>query len=273
MQKKKPISYQSKHTPLIKYTRSLLRKVNKAFNEFNLINEGDKVCVAVSGGKDSLSLLHLLIQHRRFFPMKYNIEAVHVVSDFEPDAEKTKIYIRKLFDSFEIPSDFIDISVTVDKDGNKSDPSCFWCAWNRRETLFKYCVKHGFNKLAFGHHFDDVAETTLLNLFYHANLETMLPLRSFFDGKFDVIRPLFYVKERETLRLARMAGFSFHTCTCEYADSGKRQVMKSIVRTLEKKSKYLHNNLWRASKTWHETFDDRPCHPEPKETQINKKSN
>ncbi len=90
MQKKKPVSRQSKHSPLIKHTRSILRKVNRAINEFDLISEGYHVFLAVLGGKDSLSLLHLIIEHERFFPMKYSIGAAHIVSDYDPKAREIK---------------------------------------------------------------------------------------------------------------------------------------------------------------------------------------
>ncbi len=266
MQKKKNIYQQSKHSPLIKYTRSLLRKVNRALNEFDLINEGDSVCVSVSGGKDSLSLLHLLVEHKRFFPMSYNIGAVHAMSDFDPNAEETKEYLKGVFESLKINFGFVEIKVTTSENGNECEPSCFWCSWSRRQAIFKYCVEHGYNKLALGHHFDDVAETILLNLVYHAKMETMLPSRTFFDGKFDVIRPLFYVRERELVRLAEKAGFLSKTCTCERADMGKRLVMKNLVRSLSKESKYLHYNLWRTAKKWYDAFGDHPCHPEPKKS-------
>ncbi len=265
MKRLKSLTNQSKHSPLIKLTRSLLRKVNKAINEFGLISEGDRVCVAVSGGKDSLSLLHLLIEQRRFFPMNYSVDAIHVVSDYDDDAAATKAYLNKLSETSGVSFAFEDIIVTKDMDGNDCTPSCFWCSWNRREALFKYCAKHGYDKLALAHHFDDVAQTSLMNLFYHANLETMLPSRSFFDGKFDVIRPLFYLRERELVRLSKMAGFTVTTCECEYAESGKRKVMKELVRSLTKEAKYLHNNIWQASKKWHETFDERPCHQDPRD--------
>ena len=263
MPEKKPVSRRSKHSPLIKYTRSILRKVNRAINEFDLISEGDRVCLAVSGGKDSLSLLHLIGEHERFFPMKYSIGAAHVVSDYDPKARETKKYLKELLDTRGVSCGFVEISVTTDINENECAPSCFWCSWNRREALFKYCVEHGYNKLALGHHFDDVAETTLLNLIYHANLETMLPKRTFFNGKFDVIRPLFYVRERELVRLAKLAGYVTKACVCEYAETGKRRVIKNLVQSLSKESKYLHNNLWKASKDWWEAFGDRPCHPDP----------
>jgi tRNA 2-thiocytidine biosynthesis protein TtcA len=268
MQKIKSLTTQSKHSPLIKFTRSLLRKVNKAINEFDLISEGDRVCIAVSGGKDSLALLHLLIEQKRFFPMNYSIDALHIVSDYDDKATETKTYLEELSGTSGISFGFKDIIVTKDPDGNDCAPSCFWCSWNRREALFKYCVEHGYNKLALAHHFDDMAQTSLMNLLYHANLETMLPKRTFFDGKFDLIRPLFYVRERELVRLSNMAGFTVKTCECDYAETGKRKVIKELVRTLTKDAKYLHNNIWKASEKWLEAFGDRPYHSKDRDDET-----
>jgi len=257
--KKPPRQY--RHSPLTRYTRNLLKKVNRGIDDFKLITNGDRVCVAVSGGKDSLSLLHLLIEHIRFYPINYTVGAVHAVSDFADRNRETKSYLEEVFDSLAIPYDFIDVTVTTGEDGSKTDPTCFWCAWQRRNAIFNYCAGHGYNKLAFGHHSDDVAETTMLNLIYHGTIETILPLRTFFDGKFDVIRPLFYVRERELVRFAELAGFSAFTCTCSHADEGKRKVMKKLVRDLSKESRHLHANLWHAARTWWETFGEHPLHP------------
>ena len=256
-----PVKY-SKHSPLVRFTRNLLRKVNKAINEFNLISEGDRVCVGLSGGKDSLSLLHLLIEHARFFPVRFEIAAAFVRSDADPRAEETERVLAAICADRGIPFEVLHITVTLDQEGNTRPPTCFWCSWNRREALFRHCVARGYTRLAFGHHADDVAETTLMNLFYHGNLETMLPGRTFYDGRFDLIRPLFYVREKDTAMLARMAGFDTYTCTCPLADESKRRVMKETVRALRKDAKYLHQNLWKAAKTWWETFGDRPLHPE-----------
>jgi tRNA 2-thiocytidine biosynthesis protein TtcA len=247
-------------SPLARYARNLLRKVNRGIDEFKLLADRDKVCVAVSGGKDSLALLHLLIEHRRFYNVKYGIEVVHVVSDYAPLALETKEYIRSLCGSLEIPVSFPEISVTTNEKGERCNPSCFWCAWKRREALFSWCVEHGFNKLALAHHADDVAETTLLNLIYHGNLETMLPSRVFFDGKFSLIRPLFYVRERDLVRFAKLAGFQTCSCDCPNSETGKRRRMKEIVRELSKESRLLHPNLWRAARLWWEAYGDRPLH-------------
>ena len=173
------------------------------------------------------------------------------------------VIIQPVTGNFDCPGihvELVVITVTTDKKGNKADPSCFWCAWKRREALFKYCVRNGYNRLALGHHSDDVAETTLLNLVYHGHLETMLPRRSFFDGKFDLIRPLFFVHERELARLAKIAEFKVSKCICANADESKRQMMKKIVRELYSEARQLHPNLWSAAEKWWEAFGDHPLH-------------
>lgn len=247
-------------SPLARYARNLLKKVNRVLDEYKFLSDADRVCVAVSGGKDSLSLLHLLLEHRRFYNGKYTIAAAHVVSDYIPNAQVTRDYIASLCEAFGVPCEFLEISVTTDKDGSPRDPSCFWCAWKRRQALFAHCVEKGYTRLALAHHADDVAETTLLNLIYHGTLETMLPGRDFFDGKFMLIRPLFYVKEKDLVRYAQLAGFDTTTCICPNADTSKRKRMKELVRELKRESQLLHENLWRAARLWYTAWGDHPLH-------------
>ena len=121
-------------------------------------------------------------------------------------------------------------------------------------------ASRGFTRLALGHHADDVAETTLLNLFYHGTLDTILPTRTFFEGEFNVVRPMFYLREKDLVRYAKLAGFSTVTCNCRYAVEGKRRVMKRLVNEMRKESRHLHQNLWNAAKKWHNAFGDRKLH-------------
>jgi tRNA(Ile)-lysidine synthase TilS/MesJ len=255
---------QYRYSPLTRYARNLLKKVNRVLDEYKFLSDEDRVCVAVSGGKDSLSLLHLLLEHRRFYNGKHSIGAVHVVSDLTPNAGETRDYIASLCASLDVPCDFPEISVTTGKDGQPCTPSCFWCAWRRRQTLFDYTVTRGYTRLALAHHADDVAETTLLNLIYHGTLETMLPGRDFFDGKFKLIRPLFYVREKDLVQYARLAGFQTSACVCPNSDRSKRKRMKDFVRELKHESKLLHENLWRAARLWWEAYGDHPLHKEKK---------
>jgi len=264
MQHDKLATRDYRHSPLTRAARNLLRKVNRAIDEFALLADGDRVCVAVSGGKDSLSLLHLLVEHRRFYNLRYEFGAAHAVSDFSPNAAETKNSIGAICESLSIPCTFLPISVTIGKNGEPTDPTCFWCSWKRREALFAHCVREGWTKLALAHHADDVTETTLLNLIYHGTLETMLPARVFFDGAFTLIRPLFYVRERDLVRYACLAGFRTASCVCPNADRNKRFRMKELVRDLAKESHLLHPNLWRAARLWWEAYGDHPLHKKEK---------
>jgi tRNA 2-thiocytidine biosynthesis protein TtcA len=251
---------QYRYSPLTRYGRNLIRKINRAMNEYPLIGDDDRVCVAVSGGKDSLSLVQLLLEHKRFYNGKFEVAAIHVISDYNPRAAETRDYLERVFRDMGIGYDFVEIEVTRDLEGNEQEPGCFLCSWKRRKALFSYCADNGFTKLALGHHMDDMAETSLLNLVYHGTLETMLPIRRFFDGKFDVIRPLFYLREKDLARYARMAGFDTTICECPASSRSKRLVMKEVLRGLGKESKLLYHNVWRASRTWHEAVGDHPLH-------------
>lgn len=251
-----------RYSPLTRYGRNLIRKINRVMNEYPLVGDGDRVCVAVSGGKDSLSLLQLLLEYQRFYVVGWTVDAVHVISDYNPRAAETRAYLEGVFQSLGVGYGFTDITVTRDLDGNEQEPGCFLCAWKRREALFSYVVEHGFTKLALGHHMDDMAETSLLNLVYHGTLDTMLPMRGFFDGAFDVIRPLFYLREKDLARYAGMAGFETAICACPQNDRGKRLVMKEMLRGLSKESKLLYYNIWKASRKWHEAYGDHPLHPD-----------
>jgi tRNA 2-thiocytidine biosynthesis protein TtcA len=232
-------------------TKNLVKVVNRAIDSYSLIRNGDRVCVALSGGKDSLALLYLLKEHQRKYPWDYTIGAVHVVSDFGGEyAQQARQNAFEHCRLLEIPLEIRNITVTEAKDGSYAEPSCFWCSWKRREALFTHCADEGYNRLAFGHHADDVAETSLLNLFYHGTLETMYPIRTFFDGVFDVIRPLFFVRERETADFASANDFLHAACTCMHAASGKRARMKKFITDIRKDAHQLHANIWNASEAW-----------------------
>jgi len=225
--------------------RYLLRKVARACKEFDLLAAGDRVAVAVSGGKDSRALLDLLLRYQERVPYRYELAAIHVVgiaagfpdlrSELEPWFQERGVKYR--FIPLELPS------------GEPLPLDCFRCSWNRRKALFTAAVTLGCNKLAFGHHGDDAAATTLLNLMFAGRLETMSPRAAFFDGAITVIRPLIYVPEKDLARYARAAGFP-DSPACPQGLTSQRAQVKQMLRGFGRAQKQIRTNLWRAA--WRE---------------------
>jgi len=227
---------------------SLLKKVNKAVREYDLIEDGDRIVVAVSGGSDSLSLLHLLQMRQRSVPDKVALIAVHVYDDVGAD-ERLRMDLEAWFQASGVAYAFEPLEVLADE---PRPLSCFRCAWHRRKALFLTADRLNCNKVAFGHHADDVAETALLNLFYSGRLESMDPQIEFFGGKITVIRPLAYVPKKELTRFAQASAFPPPPPRCPNSLTSRRVRMQAILQELERDHQGARSNvlraLWRAKK-------------------------
>jgi tRNA 2-thiocytidine biosynthesis protein TtcA len=226
----------------------LLKKVNKVIREYGLIADGDRIAVAVSGGKDSLSLLRLLGARQRSSRERYRVVAVHVTP--APDApcgtDGDTSALEAWFQSEGVEYAFAPMEPARGQSERENQSPCFHCAWRRRKALFLAAERLGCNKVAFGHHADDIAQTTLLNLFYQGRLETMRPRVEFFAGQLTVIRPLAYVPEKELVRFAAACEFPPAPASCTIAEASRRALMAHILRTVEKTYPKVKINLWRA---------------------------
>jgi len=223
--------------------RFLLREVTRAIGQFRLIDEGDRIAVAVSGGKDSRTMLDLLLRHRERMPYQYELLALHadgtaaglpdVRAELEPWLEERGVPYRVV--PLDLPSD------------EPLPLDCFRCSWIRRKTLFTACVEAGCEKLAFGHHADDAAVTTLMNLMFNGRLETMEPRVAFFDGAVTVIRPLILLPEKELARYARAAGFPDRH-VCPQGATSRRADVEAFLRRFGRQQKQIRTNLWRVAR-------------------------
>lgn len=221
----------------------LLKNVNKAIRDYEMIADGDRIAVAVSGGKDSLALLHLLRLRQHSVPESYTMVAVHVTT---PRLGKTQPAAMDWYRTLEdyLSSQGLDcVFETIDL---KEPPECFRCSYLRRKALFGAAQRTGCNKIALGHHSDDAAQTTLLNLLFSGRVETLLPRRQFFGGKFVVIRPMIYLAEKDIARLAQACGFPLVTSSCPRASDSRRALVKSVISTLEREFPAVKTNLVRA---------------------------
>lgn len=226
----------------------LLKQVNKAIRDFDMIADGDRIAVAVSGGKDSLSLLRLLHVRMESVRERYELVAVHVRGDARgPEAPRhppledwlRRAGVEVIIEDMYLPP------------GEPLPMPCHRCTWNRRRTLFEIAHRLGCNKVAFGHHADDLAETTLLNLLYHGRVETMAPRASYFNGTFELIRPLVYVEEKELRRFAQVCGFPPPPSPCPRRETSRRQQMKEVLRLVERDCRQAKINLVRAALARH----------------------
>lgn len=217
-------------------------KIGKAIGDYKLIEADDKILIGLSGGKDSLSLLSLLKERQRFAPIKFELAAAHILVDFDKDSQKHKEIINKLCKKIGIKCYFKKIRV-LDKD---KKTNCFWCSWNRRKELFLMAGKLGFNKIALGHHMDDIIETTLLNLFFNGEISTMNPYQELFKGKLTLIRPLCYVEEFNFKGFAKENNLPVIKCNCPVQNDSQRKYIKQLIKTLEKKSPGVKMNIFRS---------------------------
>ncbi len=232
----------ARHTPPFQH---MLRTVTRACKEFDLIAEGDRVAVAVSGGKDSRALLELLLSYRET-RARYHFQliALHVmgaVAGF-PDLSAE---LEAWFQTLGVEYHFVPLELPPQE---PLPLDCFRCSWNRRKALFIAASRLHCSKLAFGHNADDAAATVLLNLMFNRRLETMAPRVPFFGGIVTVIRPLIYIPEKELARYGNAAGYP-ELPPCPQGQTSRRAQVKAMLRQFGQAQEQIRVNLWRAART------------------------
>ena len=222
----------------------LAKKVDRAIREHDMIEDGDRILVGVSGGKDSMSLLRLMNYRLRHSPAKYSLVAAHVRGDARgPDIDVPESLIRWL-EGEGVPFAVQDITLP---ESETLPMGCDRCGRNRRRTLFEIADAHGCNKLALGHHLEDFAHTALMNLLTFGKLETMAFRRVYFDGRFTLIRPLAYVREQDLVRFARTCEFPVAPSDCPKAATSRRKAASQLMLQLGKEFRHANANLVRAA--------------------------
>lgn len=231
----------------------LIKKINQAIREYSMIEDGDRVAVALSGGKDSLSLLRLLDLRRKWAPEHYSLAVIHVVGDARGPETPAHLELVEWIRAQTYESRIVPVAVAP---GEQLPMGCQRCTWNRRKALFQAAQEMECNVIAFGHHADDLAETTLLNLLNNGKVETMAPIRRYFDGSMRIIRPLCFTSENEVRRFARVNPFPTPPPDCPQSSQSRRKVAKEIVRLAQHSCQNARTNLLRAGLRGNVAWED-----------------
>jgi tRNA 2-thiocytidine biosynthesis protein TtcA len=244
MHKTKPKKTNESETKANKLKYFISKKVGQAISDYGMLQDKDKIIVAVSGGKDSLTLLKMLKYRQTFVPIRFDIMAVHI--DLGYPCMHPKLlgnFLEKQGINYHIEK------VDILRGKTRADITCFWCAWNRRKALFQVADKMGYNKVALGHHFDDIVETVLLNLFYQGQISAMKPLQELFDGKITIIRPLAYVEEKEIIKFTRLSGdFPHEKCSCPNSVDSKRTMIEKVIKEVSRGCPHVKKNIFKSVK-------------------------
>ena len=219
------------------------KKIGKSIFDYKMIEENDKILIAVSGGKDSMTMLYDLINRKKSFPIKYEIEAIHIKSDFCKCCEKLNL-IEK-FEEWNIKYTILDVNILKRLKPDKK-MNCYWCSMQRRMELMKYAKENNFNKIALGHHLDDIIETLFLNMFYKGEMSTMLPLLKYDNYDVTIIRPLALVKESQIIEFAKQKNISNLVCTCVYGKNSKRKTIKKAIQEFVKNDDTIKYNIFKS---------------------------
>jgi tRNA 2-thiocytidine biosynthesis protein TtcA len=220
------------------------RHVGRGINRFDMIRPGDRVLIGVSGGKDSLALSLALVERRKWVPIEYTLCAAQVEWREYPMTDAEKQAIDHFYEDLGIP--FRRIQAHIAPPTFKKKFSCYTCARNRKRILFNEAERVGARTIALGHHMDDIARTTLMNMFFHGELSTMMPVQEFFGGRISIIRPLCELRESEVARCAARLGLPSAPNRCPNAETNRRTLMKEILRQASHVDRHAVSNVYGA---------------------------
>ena len=230
------------------YRKGIWSKFLKALNDYEMIQPGDRIAVAISGGKDSMLMAKLFQELQKFSKIPFEVEYIAMDPGYHPSIKEL---MMDNFNYLTIPIKVFETDIFKIADKIAQDYPCYMCAKMRRGALYNKTKELGCNKLALGHHFNDVIETTMLNMLYTGTFKTMLPrLKSTnFEG-LELIRPLYYVEEVFIERFTQTNGIWPLNCACMVAakkTGSKRKEMKELIANLKKNFNNVDKSIFKAA--------------------------
>lgn len=231
------------------YGKQLWAKFNKAVRDFQLVEEGDKIAAAISGGKDSLIMAKLFQEMQKHGVSNFELEYIAMDPGFN---EANKELLQSNCEYLNIPVKLFASNIFNIVDHIAANYPCYMCARMRRGALYSKAQELGCNKLALGHHFDDIIETTLLNMFYAGTFKTMLPkLKSSNFENMELIRPMYYIHEKDITNFTSHNGIFAMNCGCVVAakkTSSKRREVKELIREMKRTNPEVDQAIFNAAR-------------------------
>ena len=236
---------------ITKYRKDIWAKFVKGVKEFDMIQENDKIAVCISGGKDSFILAKCMQEIQRHGKIKFDLE--FIVMDPGYRVENRDLIIENA-EKLNIPITIFESNIfSVVKDIKESP--CYLCARMRRGCLYNKAKELGCNKIALGHHFDDVMETILLSVIYGGEFKTMMPkLHSTNFENMELIRPMYYVREKDIISFSKYHELKFLNCACKFTEdnhdqnlNSKRLTIKNLIKELKDDNEYVENNIFKSA--------------------------
>ncbi len=216
--------------------------MEKAILDFGMIAPGDRVAVAVSGGKDSLALMRLMRGPLVHVTQDFSLEFIHIDTGF-PGHDS--LPIRDYAASCGVDLHVVKTDI-YEQSAGKKKKVCWLCSRRRRKALLETAHSLGCGKVALGHHRDDAVETLLMNEFFNAEISCMMPNQPLFRGEFHLIRPLYYVREANIVKLARELGLPAPAARCPAEDVSKREYIRRLLDTLEQERPVVRDHIFNA---------------------------
>lgn len=236
----------------IRLQSRITNRFHKACADYGLIRDGDHILVGLSGGKDSLALVELLGRRAQVYVPRFCVTAVHVrvrerayqsdMSYLEDFCKAVKVpFIVRDTEIADVPRELV-----TGKVAHKQKDPCFLCSWYRRKALFDAAQELGCNKIALGHHKDDIVETLLMNLIFQGSIGTIPPLLQMEKMPIQMIRPLCLIEERDLQRYAELSGYHKQTKLCPFEKESSRADIKQLLTHLETLNPNVRDSVWGA---------------------------
>lgn len=240
------------HSIITKYKKTLFHKFIGAVKDYKLISPGDKIAVCISGGKDSMLLAKLMQELSRHGDFPFDMEFLVMDPGYHPRNRQKIIDNARILG---IPIHIFDTDIFGSVVHIEKNP-CYLCARMRRGHLYKQAQLLGCNKIALGHHFDDVIETILMGMLYGAQIQTMMPrIKSTNFAGMELIRPMYYIREKDIISWRNYHRLDFLQCACRFTEqnaqqdgtgTSKRQEIKQLIRELKKTNPQVEMNIFRS---------------------------